>query len=100
MDRLPTAVNREIQELGRYSVKEYNRKRNSSYGLKFTEVVEAETQVVSGIKYYLKISTGAPTGVPKIFEAVASFQTIAPFFSLRLLRNKMDLLVTVHVVIL
>ncbi|KAK3017640.1 hypothetical protein RJ639_003232 [Escallonia herrerae] len=69
-DRLLTAVNWEIQELGRYSVKEYNRKRNSGYGLKFMEVVEAETQVVFGIKYYLKISAATPTGAPKIFEAV------------------------------
>ncbi|KAK3034154.1 hypothetical protein RJ639_034650 [Escallonia herrerae] len=63
-------TNREIQELGRYSVKEYNRKRNGGYGLKFAEVVEAEKQVVSGIKYYLKISAATPTGAPKIFEAV------------------------------
>ncbi|KAK3018842.1 hypothetical protein RJ639_003470 [Escallonia herrerae] len=64
------AINREIQELGRYSVKEYNRKRNDNYGLKFTEVVEAETHVVSGIKYYLKISVATPTGAPKIIEVV------------------------------
>ncbi|KAK2967279.1 hypothetical protein RJ640_004845 [Escallonia rubra] len=61
-DPLPTGVNREIQELGR--------KRNGGYGLKFTEVVEAETHVVSGIKYDLKSSAATPTGSPKICEAV------------------------------
>ncbi|KAK2966297.1 hypothetical protein RJ640_018108 [Escallonia rubra] len=63
---LSEAVNREIQELGRYSVKEYNRKRNGGYALKFTEVVEAETQVVSCIKYYLMISAATPTAIATV----------------------------------
>ncbi|KAI4378920.1 hypothetical protein MLD38_016337 [Melastoma candidum] len=55
-------ANREIQDLGRFSVSEYNRMRhhggsgNGSRGeLVFSRVVEAERQVVAGVKYYLKI---------------------------------------------
>ena len=46
--------NQEVQELGRYCVEENNRKVGSN-GLKFVEVVKAESQVVSGTKYYLTI---------------------------------------------
>ncbi|XP_059630343.1 cysteine proteinase inhibitor B-like [Cornus florida] len=70
--------NREVQELGRYSVKEYNRSRRRSNGggedLRFMEVVEAERQVVSGIKYYLKVAAAADArqsgGAPRTFDAV------------------------------
>ncbi|KAG9136182.1 hypothetical protein Leryth_003784 [Lithospermum erythrorhizon] len=68
--------NQEIQELGRYCVEEYNRGQqryhhgSGGQRLSFDEVVEAETQVVSGIKYYLKISAVKPNGVPKNFDAV------------------------------
>ncbi|XP_075507595.1 cysteine proteinase inhibitor B-like [Primulina tabacum] len=70
--------NKQIQDLGRFCVEQYNLKMlqkgiNGSSGklLMFSEVVEAETQVVSGIKYYLKISA-APHGggVAREFEAV------------------------------
>ncbi|KAE8022909.1 hypothetical protein FH972_008670 [Carpinus fangiana] len=68
-------TNEEVQELGRFSVHEYNRSlrhRGNGDGcreLTFVEVVEAQTQVVSGIKYYLKISA-TQNGVTKIFESV------------------------------
>lgn len=70
-------TNRKIQELGKYCVEEYNhslRKYNQTMQdnniefLDFVEVVEAETQVVSGIKYYLKISAFT-LGIVKIFDA-------------------------------
>ncbi|XP_052207290.1 cysteine proteinase inhibitor B-like [Diospyros lotus] len=68
--------NEEIQQLGRYSVQQYNlsrqkKTRGSSGGpLEFKEVVEAETQVVSGIKYYLKIAaTDSRDGSRKMFDA-------------------------------
>lgn len=72
-------ANKEVQDLGRYCVQEYNRqlqqKANGSSSaaklLVFSQVVEAETQVVSGIKYYLKISAATRAGeAPKNFEAV------------------------------
>ncbi|CAN1182494.1 Cysteine proteinase inhibitor 10 [Linum perenne] len=56
--------NWEIQELGRFSVSEFNTKvikdvavanQHEHLLLSFKEVSEAQTQVVSGIKYYLKI---------------------------------------------
>ncbi|CAN0898591.1 Cysteine proteinase inhibitor 10 [Linum grandiflorum] len=52
--------NKEIQDLGRFSVSEFNAKlgddkQKEQLLLNFQEVVEAQTQVVSGIKYYLKI---------------------------------------------
>jgi cystatin-C len=68
-------TNEKVQELGRFSVHEYNRSlRHRGNGddcreLTFVEVVEAQSQVVSGIKYYLKISA-TQNGVTKIFESV------------------------------
>ncbi|KAI3496926.1 hypothetical protein L1887_39304 [Cichorium endivia] len=68
--------NKELQELGRYSVEEYNRLQQISSGkndgdLKFSEMVEAEKQVVSGMKYYLKIEAFSRTSEdPKVFEVV------------------------------
>ncbi|XVE81212.1 hypothetical protein DITRI_Ditri15bG0044600 [Diplodiscus trichospermus] len=67
-------TNKEVQELGRFSVEEYNR-RNGRFGgkggreLVFSEVVEAERQVVSGIKYYLKIEA-SQNGLTRTFESV------------------------------
>ncbi|KAK8478922.1 hypothetical protein V6N13_093272 [Hibiscus sabdariffa] len=52
-------TNKEVQELGRFAVEEYNRnhriQQRRSGELVFSQVIEAETQVVSGIKYYLRI---------------------------------------------
>ncbi|GFQ03820.1 cysteine proteinase inhibitor 5 [Phtheirospermum japonicum] len=62
--------NREVQELGRYCVQEYNRQQQQNRLLVFSRVVEAQTQIVSGIKYYLNISARAG-GEPQSFEAVA-----------------------------
>lgn len=68
--------NEEVQELGRYCVREYNRvlqeKHREKGGglLSFSEVVKAETQVVAGIKYYLKISATASGGARRIYNAV------------------------------
>lgn len=77
-------TNEEVQELGRFSVEEYNRslrrqRRQRQYKmmsigdsiggeLRFMEVVEAQTQVVSGLKYYLTISA-TQNGVSKMFES-------------------------------
>ena len=71
-------TNEEVQELGRFSVEEYNRSlisggRGAGNGLgelRFAEVVEAEKQVVSGIKYYLKVTAVAKTGEQRIFDSV------------------------------
>ncbi|XP_051116711.1 cysteine proteinase inhibitor 4 [Andrographis paniculata] len=73
--------NQEIQELGSYCVREYNRRRQSGRQLVFNGVVAAETQVVSGIKYFLQISAaeadadahanGSPIKSRRTFEAVA-----------------------------
>ncbi|KAE8731869.1 Cysteine proteinase inhibitor B [Hibiscus syriacus] len=73
-------TNKEVQELGRFAVEEYNlnhRIRRRGYDgsegrsgeLVFSEVVEAETQVVSGIKYYLKIEA-TENELRKTFESV------------------------------
>ncbi|KAK1426359.1 hypothetical protein QVD17_15030 [Tagetes erecta] len=74
---LDVKSNNKIQEIGRYSVDEYNRLRhskmtNADEGLRFSQVVEAEKQVVSGMKYYLKIEALSKTshGDPEVFEAV------------------------------
>ncbi|KAK7306410.1 hypothetical protein VNO77_44349 [Canavalia gladiata] len=71
--------NREVQELGRFAVEEYNRglklwgnfdEDDRKEELKFGEVVEAQQQVVSGIKYYLKISATTCNGVDGMFSSV------------------------------
>ncbi|GMN59701.1 hypothetical protein TIFTF001_028798 [Ficus carica] len=89
-------TNEEVQELGRFSVEEYNRRsqrllvRNNGAGggageLSFSEVVWAERQVVSGIKYYLKVSAAAAkTGEPMIFDSVV---VVKPWLRSRQLLN-------------
>ncbi|GAA0145195.1 hypothetical protein LIER_44069 [Lithospermum erythrorhizon] len=65
--------NKEVQDLGRYCVEQYNMKQSKHNGAKnlmFSRVVDAEEQVVSGIKYYLKIDVANPEGVPQIFDAI------------------------------
>ncbi|KAM2058112.1 hypothetical protein ACFX16_030728 [Malus domestica] len=66
-------TNKEVQELGRFSVEEYNRQRGTQKvdgggELQFLEVVEAQSQVVSGIKYYLKVSA-VRNGVHMLFDS-------------------------------
>ncbi|KAJ0810479.1 putative Cystatin domain-containing protein [Helianthus annuus] len=69
-------TNKEIQAMGKYSVEEYNRLQRSRHGnkegeLTFSQVVEAEQQVVAGMKYYLTIETlSKSSGDPKVFQAV------------------------------
>ncbi|KAL5075979.1 hypothetical protein RYX36_014963 [Vicia faba] len=65
-------TNMEMQELGKFAVEEYNYKQSNNGGeaLKFVEVVEAEKQVVSGMKYYLNISAVDHNGVPRMFTSV------------------------------
>ncbi|KAM0065168.1 putative Cystatin domain-containing protein [Helianthus debilis subsp. tardiflorus] len=58
-----------------YSVDEYNRlprstTANDEGGLRFSRVVEAEQQVVSGMKYYMKIEALTKSGDPQVFESV------------------------------
>ncbi|GMI89976.1 hypothetical protein HRI_002666900 [Hibiscus trionum] len=73
-------TNEEVQELGRFAVEEYNRNHRirqrrfasgdgRSVKLVFSRVIEAETQVVSGIKYYLKIEA-TENKLSKTFESV------------------------------
>ncbi|KAF3775568.1 Multicystatin [Nymphaea thermarum] len=59
-------TNAEIQELGRFSVEEHNRKRNAHVA--FRRVVEAQRQVVSGIEYYLRIEA-EEGGSVRLFDA-------------------------------
>lgn len=71
---------REVQELGRFSVEEHNRRcRSRDCGdvrLEFGRVVAAQRQVVSGLKYYLRVAAaeegaaGQNGGEPRVFDAV------------------------------
>ena len=79
-------ANKEVQELGKFAVEKYNEglrlwqiyfnggeeDDDGEEKLQFGEVVEAKQQVVSGMKYYLKISATAKreNGVPKMFNSV------------------------------
>ena len=68
--------NEEVQKLGKFSVEEYNRnmreshRSNGSGELVFSEVVEAKRQVVSGIKYDMKVSAATKNGETKMFDSV------------------------------
>lgn len=73
--------NKEVQSLGRFSVAQYNSHLHSNKNatvtphvkpLSFSRVVEAEEQVVSGIKYYLKVVAkyGKYSTTEKLFDAV------------------------------
>ncbi|CAA6668191.1 unnamed protein product [Spirodela intermedia] len=53
--------NKEVQELGRYAVRERNRRAGGDE-LVFLCVVRAQSQVVSGFKYFLRIATTASGG--------------------------------------
>ncbi|XP_077252600.1 cysteine proteinase inhibitor B-like [Tasmannia lanceolata] len=61
--------NKEVQDLGKFSVEEFVRTHQGGPTLEFSRVVEAQSQVVSGIKYYLKIEANE-NGVPKTYDAV------------------------------
>nr|DAD24209.1 TPA_asm: hypothetical protein HUJ06_025672 [Nelumbo nucifera] len=75
--------NDEVQEVGRFSVDEFNRKQHqeaeargqgsSSNGgdLVFSEVVMAKQQVITGVKYYLYIEAFRD-GFPQRFDAVVA----------------------------
>ncbi|XP_020204069.1 cysteine proteinase inhibitor 10 [Cajanus cajan] len=63
-------TNKAVQELGRFSVEEHNRRLKDEEEVKFVEVVEAQQQVVSGIKYYLKISATQADGGSRMFDSV------------------------------
>lgn len=64
-------MNKEVQDLGKFCVEEFNKVlRKSNEGeLIFTKVVEAETQIVSGVKYYMKIEIKRGSE-NKIFDSV------------------------------
>lgn len=69
--------NKRIQALGRFSVEEFNRRQgnNNVYGdLKFLEVVDAQQQVVAGLKYYLKVQAVTKSGETKLFDSVVVVQ--------------------------
>nr|GEY88936.1 cysteine proteinase inhibitor B-like [Tanacetum cinerariifolium] len=66
--------NKEVQAVGKYSVEEYNRlkgNKDNDGQLMFVKVVEAEKQVVSGMKCYLKVqAVNKTSGEVKVFEVV------------------------------
>ncbi|KAI3953127.1 hypothetical protein MKW98_020322 [Papaver atlanticum] len=72
--------NKEIQKLGKFF------SSNEEYEfLDYNEVVEAEKQVVSGLKYYLKISAlTSVSGVEKKFDAVV---VVKPWIRSKVLLN-------------
>ncbi|KAJ0240253.1 Cysteine proteinase inhibitor 2 [Hirschfeldia incana] len=82
-------INMEIQELGRYCVKQFNLKEMSEQSnaasiarpdtnvlspLKFKRVVSAQKQVVAGTKYYLRIEVIQPDGTSRMFDSVIVIQ--------------------------
>ncbi|KAL5706436.1 hypothetical protein ACHQM5_024604 [Ranunculus cassubicifolius] len=48
--------NQEIQQLGKFSVEEFNRNKEGDGEIVFSRVIKAKKQVVSGIRYFLKIA--------------------------------------------
>lgn len=79
-------TNKEVQELGSFAVEEFNlrqRRKEGGEELVFMEVVEAQQQVVSGIKYYLKISA-SQNGAKRMFDSVV---VVKPWLKSRQLLN-------------
>ncbi|PRQ37464.1 putative Cystatin domain-containing protein [Rosa chinensis] len=60
---------RKTQRLGSHRRKTLCYWSNDGGELQFREVVEVQTQVVSGIKYYLKVSTVRNGGAPSLFDS-------------------------------
>ena len=83
------ASNKEVQELGRFSVEEFNRRQRRNHRAaageewKFSEVLEGQKQIVSGIKYYLKVSA-IKGGENRIFDSVV---VVKPWIHSRQLLN-------------
>ncbi|EOA29139.1 hypothetical protein CARUB_v10025408mg [Capsella rubella] len=82
-------ANREIQQLGRYCVEQFNQREQSEEGnvesiaktdtdmsnpLMFSRVVSAQKQVVAGTKYYLRIEVTQPNGSTRMFDSVVVIQ--------------------------
>ncbi|KAF3337222.1 cysteine proteinase inhibitor 5 [Carex littledalei] len=81
--------NKDVQELGRFAVQEYNRKLEENHKaseplLSFSQVVEAQRQVVSGLKYYMRIVVHENTEShgKRVFDAVV---VVKPWLGSRLL---------------
>ncbi|KAF0916482.1 hypothetical protein E2562_007566 [Oryza meyeriana var. granulata] len=74
--------NRKVQELGLFCVVEHNRRGSArGHGLVFSRVVAAQTQVVSGIKYYLRIAArdGREAAADEqVFDAVVVVKAWVP----------------------
>ncbi|RZC91189.1 hypothetical protein C5167_027252 [Papaver somniferum] len=64
-------TNKHVQELGEYSVNEYNRKFKK--GLAFKEVIQAQKQVVQRFKYYMNVSA-IENGKLNLYDAVVVVQ--------------------------
>ncbi|KAF8056800.1 hypothetical protein N665_1267s0003 [Sinapis alba] len=82
-------TNKEVQELGRYCVEQFNLQEQSETGneasiekketavlnpLTFSRVVSAQQQVVAGLKYYLRIEVTQPDGTSRMFDSVVVVQ--------------------------
>ncbi|KAM0940905.1 putative Cystatin domain-containing protein [Dioscorea sansibarensis] len=62
--------NKLVQSLGKFAVEEYDRGlKGSNALLSFSSVISAESQVVSGTKYYLKIAAKDSHHARKLFDA-------------------------------
>jgi len=57
---------KEIRDLGRFAVNEYNVQQNA--GILFSRVLKAQEQVVSGLLYYLRVET-MDGGKTKLYAA-------------------------------
>ncbi|KAJ0971892.1 hypothetical protein J5N97_019851 [Dioscorea zingiberensis] len=67
--------NKLVQSLGKFAVENYNRNQEKNKAppttlLSFTHVVAAQSQVVAGTKYYLKIAAEDSHHARKVFDAV------------------------------
>ncbi|KAH7670497.1 cystatin-C protein [Dioscorea alata] len=65
--------NKMVQSLGKFAVEEYNKGvkggSNAAALVSFSSVISAESQVVAGTKYYLKIAAEDSHHARKLFDA-------------------------------
>ncbi|KAJ4810083.1 Cysteine proteinase inhibitor [Rhynchospora pubera] len=84
--------NKDVQELGRFAVQEYNCQLQENHTTKeellsFSKVVEAQRQVVAGLKYYMRVVTTVSHAEPeghgkRVYDAVV---VVKPWLGSRVL---------------
>uniref|UniRef100_A0A7N5KP83 Cystatin domain-containing protein n=1 Tax=Ailuropoda melanoleuca TaxID=9646 RepID=A0A7N5KP83_AILME len=61
----------DVRRALRFAMNEYNRASNDKYVGRVSEVVEAQKQIVAGVKYYLEVKVGRTTCAKSVTDVTA-----------------------------